>query len=182
MAKLSNTEEISLISDWKTGRYSQRDLSDKYNCSKGKVSQLTQGIEKAQNGHLVDCQISILSAKAYLSDAEMTAIMTTAQNEIFNKCLITNASQLNLVRATQYLAGNKKLEKINVGDGIQQFEEVGLGADDFKQCQDAIDKASITLGVNQRHAPKQDINLTNAQQNNFTTEELTQAISEALPD
>lgn len=182
MAKLSDTEEQNLISDWKTGRYSQRDLAEKYNCSKGKVSQLTQGIEKAQNGHLVDCQISILSAKSYLSDAEMTAIMTTAQNEIFNKGLITNASQLNLVRATQYLAGNKKLEKINVGDGIQQFEEVGLGADDFKQCQDAIDKASITLGVNQRHAPKQDISLTNAQQNNFTTAELTLAISEALPD
>ena len=116
MAKLSDREEENLVSDWKTGRYSQRDLADKYNCSKGKVSQLTQGIEKAQNGHLVDCQISLLSANAYLSDSEMTAIMTTAQNEVFNKGLVTNATQLNLVRTTQYLAKNKKLEKRGVGD------------------------------------------------------------------
>ena len=170
MAKLSDREEENLVSDWKTGRYSQRDLADKYNCSKGKVSQLTQGVEKAQNGHLVDCQISLLSANAYLSDSEMTAIMTTAQNEVFNKGLVTNASQLNLIRTTQYLAKNKKLEKRGVGDGVQVFEEVGLGADDFKQCQDTIDKASITLKVNERHAPKQDINLTNAQQNNENTQ------------
>lgn len=166
MAKLTDKDELKLIADWKTGAYSQRDLSEKYNCSKGKVSQLTQGIEKAQNGQILTAQISVLSARAYLSDVEMTAIMTTAQNEVYNKGLVTNASQLNLIRTTQYLANNKKLEKINVGDGIQQFEEVALGADDFKQCQDAIDKASITLKVNERHAPKSDVNLVNAQQNN----------------
>ena len=165
MAKLSDKDELKLIADWKTGAYSQRDLSEKYNCSKGKVSQLTQGIEKAQNGQILTAQISVLSARAYLSDEEMTAIMTTAQNEVYNKGLVTNATQLNLVRTTQYLAKNKKLEKRGIGDGVQVFEEVGLGADDFKQCQDTIDKASITLKVNERHAPKQDINLTNAQQN-----------------
>ena len=170
MAKLSDKDELKLIADWKTGAYSQRDLSEKYNCSKGKVSQLTQGIEKAQNGQILTAQISVLSARAYLSDVEMTAIMTTAQNEVYNKGLVTNASQLNLIRTTQYLANNKKLEKISVGDGVQQFEEVGLGADDFKQCQDAIDKASITLKVNERHAPKSDVNLVNAQQNNIVVE------------
>lgn len=51
MAKLSDREEENLVSDWKTGRYSQRDLADKYNCSKGKVIQLTQGVEKAQNNN-----------------------------------------------------------------------------------------------------------------------------------
>ena len=64
------------------------------------------------------------------------------------------------------LANNKKLEKVNSGGGIQELIEVGLGADDFKQCQDAIDKASITLGVNQRGSSTQ-INNTNAQQNDI---------------
>lgn len=186
MAKLSDREEENLVSDWKTGRYSQRDLADKYNCSKGKVSQLTQGIEKAQNGHLVDCQISLLSANAYLSDSEMTAIMTTAQNEVFNKGLVTNATQLNLVRTTQYLANNKKIEKRGVGDGVQVFEEVGLGADDFKQCQDTIDKASITLKVNERHAPRAEVKLTNGDDNsttnNLTVEQISIAIANGLPN
>ena len=172
MAKLTDKDELKLIADWKTGAYSQRDLSEKYNCSKGKVSQLTQGIEKAQNGQILTAQISVLSARAYLSDVEMTAIMTTAQNEIYNKGLVTNASQLNLIRTTQYLANNKKLEKISVGDGIQQFEEVGLGADDFKQCQDAIDKASITLKVNERHAPRAEVKLTNGDDNSTTNTQI----------
>lgn len=162
--KLTEKEELNLIADWKTGRYSQRDLASKYNCSKGKVSQLTAGIEKSQNGHLVDAQISILTAKSLLSDEEMTAISITAQNEAFNKGLITNATQLNLVRTMEYLSNNKKLEKVGLGDGVQGFETVGLGADDFKQCQDTIDKASITLGVNQRHASSAVINNANVQQ------------------
>lgn len=76
MAKLTPQDEINLVSDWKTGRYSQRDLASKYNCSKGKVSQLTEGIEKAKNDQVVKAQITILTAKALLSDEEMTAIMT----------------------------------------------------------------------------------------------------------
>lgn len=152
MAKLTVKDEAKLIADWKTGRFSQRDLASKYNCSKGKVSQLTNGIEKNQNGHLVDAQIAILSAKSLLSDEEMTAITNTAQNEAFSKGLIYNATQMNLIRTMEYLNKNQKLEKINVGDGVQNFEPVGLGADDFKQCQDTIDKASLTLGINQRHS------------------------------
>ena len=39
-----------------------------------------------------------------------------------------------------------------------------------------------TLGVSQRHAPKIDINNTNAQQNNFTPSEISKAIADGLPD
>ena len=181
--KLTDKDELNLIADWKTGRFSQRDLASKYNCSKGKVSQLTSGIDKSKNGHIVDAQITILSAKSLLSDEEMTAIANTAHNEAFSKGLIFNATQLNLVRTMEYLSNNKKLEKINVGDGVQMFETVGLGADDFKYCQDTIDKASITLGINQRHS-NQVINNTNATQNNttLTVEEISIAIAKGLPN
>lgn len=165
--KLTNKDEINLVSDWKTGRYSQRDLASKYNCSKGKVSQLTEGIEKGKNDQVVNAQITILTAKALLSDSEMTAIMTAAQNDIFNNGLITNATQLNLVRTMEYLSNNKKLEKVSAGAGIQELVEVGLGSSDFKECQDTIDKASLTLGINQRHSNSQvNIQNTNATQTN----------------
>ena len=183
MAKLTPQDEINLVSDWKTGRYSQRDLASKYNCSKGKVSQLTEGIEKAKNDQAVKAQITILTAKALLSDEEMTAIMTAAQNEVFNKGLITNATQLNLVRTMEYLSKNQKLEKINVGDGVQNFEPVGLGADEFKYCQDTIDKASITLGINPRHANTNiKVDNNNLQQTNLTIEDISLAIANGLPD
>ena len=112
----------------------------------------------------------------------MNAIMNTAQEEIYNKNLITNATQLNIVRTMEYLSNNKKLEKVSVGAGIQKLIEVGLGSDDFKQCQDAIDKASITLGINQRHSNSQ-INVNtqnNIQQNNNVPLTLEEAEKEAL--
>lgn len=183
MAKLTQKDELNLVADWKTGRYSQRDLASKYNCSKGKVSQLTDGVEKGKNDQVVNSQITILTAKAILSDEEMTAIMTAAQNEVFNKNLITNATQLNLVRTMEYLSKNQKLEKINVGDGVQNFEPVGLGADDFKYCQDTIDKASITLGINPRHANTNiKVDNNNLQQNNLTIEDISLAVANGLPD
>jgi hypothetical protein len=170
MAKLSEQDKKNLIADWKTGRYSQRDLVNKYGASKGTVGNLTKGIEQ-KNGHVVDAQITILTAKDILPPEEMGAIMLVAQEEIYNKFLITNATQLNLVRVTEHLSNNKKLEKIGIGDGIQHFEEVGLGASDYKAAQEAIDRASITLGISQRHANSQvNIQNTNAQQNNITVE------------
>lgn len=168
MAKLSDQDKKNLIADWKTGRYSQRDLVEKYGVSKGTVGNLTKGIEQ-KNGHIVDAQITILTAKAILPPEEMGAIMLTAQEEIYNQNLITNATQLNLVRIAEHISANKKLEKINVGDGVQHFEEVGLGSGDYLNIQNAIDKASLTLGVNQRHAPKIEVKQDNTKQNTRIT-------------
>ena len=83
----------------------------------------------------------------------------------------------------EYLSKNQKLEKINVGDGVQNFEPVGLGADDFKYCQDTIDKASITLGINPRHANTNiKVDNNNLQQTNLTIEDISLAIANGLPD
>ena len=103
--------------------------------------------------------------KAHIIAEEILESINLLAEKIDSKKLIHGATKINLTRTIQYLQSNKKLEKRSIGDGVQVFEEVGLGADDFKQCQDTIDKASLTLKVNERHAPKQDINLTNAQQN-----------------
>jgi transposase len=163
MAKLTDSEKKLLVADHHTGKYSQRQLAKKYNVSLGTVSKITKEI-KPENEHLVNAQTSILWARAILPPEQMNAIVNAAQDELYNKGLVTNATQINIARTMEYLYNNKKLEKISVGQGIQELVEVGLASDDFKQCQDAIDKASITLGVNPRHAPKNEINNTNAQQ------------------
>jgi len=161
MAKLSEQDKKNLIADWKTGRYSQRDLVNKYGASKGTVGNLTKGIDQ-KNGHIVDAQITVLTAKALLPPEEMGAIVLVAQEEIYNNQLVTNASQLNLVRITEYLSNNTKVEKINVGDGVQHFEEIGLGASDFIQCQNAIHKAGQSLGVIEQFAKNGDVNVSTA--------------------
>ena len=110
MAKLSDYDKKLLIADYHTNKYSQRDLAKKYNTSIGTVNNLTKEVSP-QNEHLVNAQISILSAKSILPIEHLNAILNTAQEEVYNKGLVTNASQLNLIRTTQYLANNKKLEK-----------------------------------------------------------------------
>ena len=50
---------------------------------------------------------------------------------------------------------------------MQSFEPVELNANDYKALQDAIDKASLTLGVNQRTA-NTTINNANVQQSEET--------------
>lgn len=167
MAKLSDYDKKLLVADFLTGKYSQRELAKKHNISLGSVNKLTKDVEPV-NEHLVNAQISILSAKAILPIEQLNAIMNTAQEEIYNKNLITNATQLNLARTIKYLSNNKKLEKVATGKGFETLTEVGLGASDFKQCQDAIDKASITLGVNQRHSNTV-INNANLQENENKT-------------
>jgi hypothetical protein len=78
--------------------------------------------------------------------------------------IVKSATILNLSRTVEYLKNNTKQEKIGLGEGMQGFQQVELGSSDYKNLQDAIDKASITLGVNQRHASSAVINNANVQQ------------------
>ena len=127
----------------------------------GRIKSSLSDFEKSI-GKITD-EISLNPDLSHIITKDVVDLINGISHLIDSKKIIYSATQLNLVRTTQYLQNNKKLEKINVGDGIQKFEEVGLGADDFKYCQDTIDKASVTLKVNDRFAPKQDINLTNNQ-------------------
>ena len=102
--------------------------------------------------------------KAHIIAEDVIESINKLSEKIDAKKLINGATMINLTRTIEYLQNNTKLEKIGVGAGMQQLTQVGLASDDFRQCQDTIDKASITLGVNQRHATT-NINNTNAQQN-----------------
>ncbi len=137
MAKLTDNEVKLLIADYHTGKFSQRKLAEKYNVSIGKVNQLTKEVTPI-NEHLVNAQMSILSAKSQLTNEQMNAIMNTAQELAFNKGLVFNVSQKALQKASMLL---------------DQSEDMN----ELKTAVDLADRASLTLGVNQRHAPKVEI-------------------------
>jgi len=180
MAKLSDKEKKMLIADYKTNRYSQRELSKKYGVSVGTVNKMTKNIT-TENEHLVNAQIAIYAAQTILPIEQMNAIMNAAKDEVYSMGLAINATQLNLMRINEALTSNKKLEKISVGQGMQQFEEVSLDSSDYKNMQDAIDKATVTLGINQRHASSQVT--VNTQNNNTQHVELTEeAVKKVIAD
>lgn len=166
MAKITNEIKEKILADFHTGKFSQRELAKKYNASKTTIANLTKGLSP-KNDRLVEAQVSLLSAQSSLTATEMTAIMTAAKDEAYNRGLIFNATQKNLAKITEMLDKNTKYEKVGVGDGVQTFEPIELNANDFKALQDAIDKASLTLGVNQRTASTT-INNANVQQSEET--------------
>ena len=166
MAKITNEIKEKILADFHTGKFSQRELAKKYNASKTTIANLTKGLTP-KNDRLVEAQISLLSAQSSLTTTEMTAIMTAAKDEAYNRGLIFNATQKNLAKITQMLDKNTKYEKVGVGDGVQNFEPVELNANDYKALQDAIDKASLTLGVNQRTSSTT-INNANVQESEET--------------
>ena len=161
MAKITEATKEKILADFHTGKFSQRELAKKHSVSNGTVANLLKGLTP-KNEHLVEAQITLLSAQTQKSEIEMSSILSTAKDEAYNRGLIFNATQKNLNRVIDMLDKNTKLEKINVGEGVQNFEPVELNANDYKALQDMIDKASLTLGVNQRGVTTQ-INNANVQ-------------------
>ncbi len=166
VGKITDEIKEKILADFHTGKFSQRELAKKYSVSNGTVANLLKGLTP-KNEHLVEAQITLLSAQTQKSEIEMSSILSTAKDEAYNRGLIFNATQKNLNRVMDMLDKNTKFEKVGVGDGVQNFEPVELNANDYKALQEAIDKASLTLGVNSRTG-NISINNTNAQQNEVT--------------
>ncbi len=155
---------ISDTLDINKSNISRKAKKDKW--IKGKTQQLKSDIiDLEKKKATISQQNATLSQQvATLEDFEITTLDEMIQEETKLKSLIFNATILNVIRTNEHLTANKKLEKINIGDGIQNFEEVGLGSSDYKNIQDTLDKASITLGVNERHSKGVEVNNTNAMQ------------------
>ena len=121
---------------------------------------------------------TIAVKKSAINQQAIACADEVADDNIRRQNLVFNASEKLLQRTQQLISSNKTIEKVNVGDGIQSFQERELNTADLKNLADTVDKASITLGVNQRHANSQvTVNNTNAQQNNDNNSDL---ITEAL--
>ena len=161
VGKITDDIKEKILADFHTGKFSQRELAKKHSVSNGTVANLLKGLTP-KNEHLVEAQITLLSAQTQKSEIEMSSILSTAKDEAYNRGLIFNATQKNLNRVMDMLDKNTKYEKVGIGDGVQTFEPIELNANDFKTLQDMIDKASLTLGVNQRVATTQ-INNANVQ-------------------
>nr|DAJ66308.1 MAG TPA: Helix-turn-helix of DDE superfamily endonuclease [Caudoviricetes sp.] len=166
VAKITEQTKKLIIADYLTGKFSQRELAKKHNISLGAANKITKDLTP-ENERYVEAEVTMISARQTLPDEQMNAIMNAAKDEAYNRGLIFNATQKNLAKITEMLNKNTKFEKVGVGDGVQNFEPVELNANDYKALQDAIDKASLTLGVNQRTSSTT-INNANVQQSEET--------------
>ncbi len=131
---------------------SQYKVAQDFEVSPATVNKIFKELDKnlvAQTEKIVNDEIAIKSILATQSERFCKSFDDKVNEQLRRQNLVFNASEKALVK----LSGL-----------IDEVDE----AQDMKHIVDAIDKASITLGVNQRHSNSQvQINNSNAQQTNI---------------
>jgi len=166
----SGMPESDIVRKFKCPRSSLNERKNKENWvvseqAKAVVAGITNISEQinelnSENHELAKVAVDIGATKA----EKLTSIQTVASNLLLriNESIINN-EKIELVRVKQYVDGKVDSETV-------EQVVVGHGAKDHKDFADAIDKIAVTTGAAERHAPKTEINNTNAQQNNTTLE------------
>lgn len=180
MARLTDQDKKLILADYFTGAYSQRELAKKHNVSLGTISKLTKD-HNEQNEHLVNAKASVIRAEKELPNEQMNAIVNAAHDKVRHENLINGNAEL-LAKQIQVVVKNFEMEEEDKETG--EIKKVSaISSNDVKTLAEANDRLAITLKVAERHAPKMELNNTNAQQNNnLSREEVMQAVAEVLPN
>lgn len=150
MARLTDKQRDMIISDFNIG-VSQNQLALKYECSPATINKLCKGLEPKYKDK-VNTIVAIKSELSKESEYQSECFEKEVNDKLRREGLVFNATEKLLKKASQMIDKNSVVDKINVGDGVQNFEPRELNTRDFKNLIDTIDKASITLGINPRHA------------------------------
>lgn len=149
--KTIDQKKKACLLEFKTGRFTQRELAAKHDLSLGTVSRITKGVKQTLEHAVQSVSLATLATKDLTKD-EMNTVQSVADTLSANTLMIQSATNTNINGLVETLENSKELEPL-----------------DHKHAQDAIDRASLTLKVNPRHA-QSIINNTNALQNNDNKE------------
>ena len=157
MARLTQDTRDKILADFHIGK-SQNWLAKNYECSPATVNKLCKGVIpkfKDKVNTVATIQSELMSESEYQSECFNKEV----NDLVKHKGIITNLTELNLSKLGKHLKDGKaqKVTTANIGEGIIEANiiETELQVNDYRNAQDTIDKASITLGVNQRHANQQ---------------------------
>lgn len=189
MAKLSDRQKNNIIAKFKTGTYTNIQLAKLYKVDEKTIRNITAGLSK-DNADIVEAGVLLEKVKkSELSPIEITEIDKAVKYRLEKefsgdnkRVRIYDTSFKILDVIDGILKKGKVEEKVSVGNGVQQFKERYLNANDTEKLANAVDKLSITTNVNQRHSNSQ-INVNtqnNIQQNNNVPLTLEEAEKEAL--
>ena len=170
---LSTRKKNIIKASWKAGEFkTPTALSKHFKIDPKTGRELVKGISQ-DNAQVVDALVDLVTAenslKNSLKNPTEKAVVEKMVNDRLSEIELRNKIDDTTIQVldglSEFVKGGKKVElkTEGMGDGVSRVVEVevGLGASDYKQAQDAIDKASVTLKVNERHAPKGDIAVMN---------------------
>lgn len=139
---------------FESNQFSLSQISERTGIDKSSISKKAkiQQWSSVENLDYIEAKQTIASKKSTLPMEKINILDEVAEESIRNKKLISDNS-------------TKLADKIN-----KMADEVD-NAQDIRHLVEANDKLSITMKVSDRHAPKSDVNLVNANQTNI--EEIT---------
>ena len=137
---------------FESGQYSLSEISSKVGIDKSSISKKAK-IQQWQSGRNAD----------YIEAKELIAVKKSTENQQTVELLDEIAN--DKIRHKQLINSNAELIASKVPMMLDQIDTPS----DLKLLAETNDRLAITLKVADRHAPKQDINLANLQQNNTPT-------------
>ena len=166
---------------FESGKLSLSEISSKTGIEKSsiskkaKIQQWKSGIES----EYIDAKVLIAEKNSTLAIEKINILEDVANDEIRRRKLVFGLTEkilnnINKTISTTIPILDEKGKKI-------RDEEIALDSKSAKEYIEAIDKASITLGINQRHSSNQiNVNTQNNIQNNNIPLSIEDAEKEAL--
>ena len=175
MAKLSDRQKNNILAKWNTGVYTKTQLAKTYKVNEKTIRDIV-GKKEPENSHIVEAQTAFEISK----NSEKTPIEVKAINQAVKYNLdsieyknknIENIHEItnDILSGVKDLIRGKKAHKVmteSMGEAGSSAVpiEYPLQAEHYEKAMNTVDKASITLKVNERHASAIKIDNTNAQQ------------------
>jgi len=160
---ISTRKKNLIIAEWKAGKYKSYYAIAKAHKINEKTAKKILVEIPHENSDIVEAGVVYESAKKSVKNPiEINAIENTV-NERLKIHDISNT----ILQGIEKLAKGGKAQKVMIESAGEAGSsatvvEYDLQAKDYKDLQDAVDKASLTLGVNQRFAQNQ-VNIQNNQ-------------------
>lgn len=148
MARLTDKQREDIINQFHLG-ISQYQLAKDFDVSPATVNKLVKGLTPKLK-EKVNEAVAIKSALFGESERLVNAFESKVNEICRFRGIIQNLTEKALKKADDILESGTVEEKINIGDGMQKFEQRTLNTNDIKNIVELSDKASITLGVNPR--------------------------------
>ena len=137
---------------------SQYKVSQQFEVSSATVNKIYKSIPVEELDKLkgiVKEEVAIKSKVVEQSERFVKAFDTKVNDELRRKNLVFGGVEKAVQKMNEIIQDGYVEDKISVGDGVQKFEQRKLNATDVKNAIDGYDKASVTLGVNERFSNSQ---------------------------
>ena len=166
---ISTRKKNMIIADWKTGKFKSYYSIAKHHKINEKTAKKILDKIPHENSDVVEvCVVAESAKKSVKNPIELKAV----ENAVQERLKVDEISNLLLDKMKIHLQNGKAqkvvTESIGEGGSSAAVIEYDLQADDYKKLADAVDKTSVTLGVNERFSSSQvSIQNNNNIQNNL---------------